>query len=144
MSSDGTVLDYVPMSRWEPDAAGRLIKAAITLFDEQGYHETTVAEIADAAGLTKRTFFRYFADKREVLFNGSSELTGAGSPASPRQPRTPARWPRCRPAWTRVADAVRRPAPVRRQRSRIVAANPELQERELIKLQSSRRRSVSA
>ena len=62
------------MSRWKPDAAGRLIKAAITLFERQGYEETTVAEIAAAADLTKRTFFRYFADKREVLFSGSQEL----------------------------------------------------------------------
>ncbi len=62
------------MARWESDAEGRLIKAAISLFDEQGFQETTVAQIADAAGLTKRTFFRYFADKREVLFNGSHEL----------------------------------------------------------------------
>src|ERR1700691_6384775 len=62
------------MSRWKPDAEGRLGKAAITLFEEQGYDQTTVAEIAEAAGLTKRTFFRYFSDKREVLFNGSREL----------------------------------------------------------------------
>ena len=63
------------MSRWKPDAEGRLTKAAITLFEEQGYDDTTVAEIAEAAGLTKRTFFRYFTDKREVLFNGANELT---------------------------------------------------------------------
>ena len=50
------------------------MKAAITLFAEQGYEETTVAEIAERAGLTKRTFFRYFSDKREVLFSGSEEL----------------------------------------------------------------------
>ena len=62
------------MTRWKPDAAGRLIKAAVTLFAEQGYEETTVAEIADRAGLAKRTFFRYFSDKREVLFSGSEEL----------------------------------------------------------------------
>ena len=48
--------------------------AAITLFSERGYDETTVAEIAEAAGLSKRTFFRHFSDKREVLFLGSSEL----------------------------------------------------------------------
>ena len=62
------------MTRWKPDAAGRLVTAAIALFDEQGYDATTVAEIAERAGLTKRTFFRYFADKREVLFGGSEEL----------------------------------------------------------------------
>src|SRR6202046_4622315 len=62
------------MTRWKPDAQGRLMSAAIELFDEQGYETTTVAEIAARAGLTKRTFFRYFSDKREVLFNGSQEL----------------------------------------------------------------------
>src|SRR3954470_22878531 len=62
------------MSRWKPDAQGRLMSAAIELFDERGYEETTVAEIAERAGLTKRTFFRYFADKREVLFSGAEQL----------------------------------------------------------------------
>src|ERR1700726_1622547 len=64
----------VAMTRWEPDARGRLEKAAMELFQERGYVETTVAEIADRAGLTERTFFRYFADKREVLFSGSAGL----------------------------------------------------------------------
>jgi len=83
------VINYaqLAMSRWKPDAEGRLTKAAITLFEEQGYDETTVAEIAEAAGLTKRTFFRYFADKREVLFNGSSELTGRWIEALNAAPR---------------------------------------------------------
>src|SRR3979490_381159 len=62
------------MTRWKPDAQGRLMSAAIELFDEQGYEATTVAEIAERAGLTERTFFRYFSDKREVLFSGSHEL----------------------------------------------------------------------
>src|SRR5947209_18308403 len=76
------------MSRWKPDAQGRLMSAAIDLFDEQGYEATTVAEIAQRAGLTKRTFFRYFSDKREVLFSGSHELERrwlegvAGAPAT--------------------------------------------------------------
>src|SRR3954465_5256139 len=75
------------MSRWRPDAQGRLMSAAIELFDEQGYEATTVAEIAERAGLTKRTFFRYFSDKRGVLFSGSQELQRvwlegvAGAPA---------------------------------------------------------------
>jgi AcrR family transcriptional regulator len=56
------------MARWEPDARGRLQQAAMSLFRERGYAEVTVAEIADRAGLTKRTFFNHFADKREVFF----------------------------------------------------------------------------
>ncbi len=62
------------MARWEPDARGRLEKAAMELFQERGYARTTVEDIAARAGLTERTFFRYFADKREVLFSGSKEL----------------------------------------------------------------------
>ncbi len=76
------------MVRWEPNARGRLEQAALALFVERGYEQTTVAEIAARAGLTERTFFRYFTDKREVLFGGGEELkrllveTLAGAPAS--------------------------------------------------------------
>jgi AcrR family transcriptional regulator len=62
------------MGRWEPDARGRLAKAAMALYAEQGFEQTTVAEIAARAGLTERTFFRHFADKREVLFYGMERL----------------------------------------------------------------------
>src|SRR5579864_6265063 len=60
------------MGRWEPGARGRLEQAALELYLERGFENTTVAEIAERAGLTERTFFRYFADKREVLFSGSA------------------------------------------------------------------------
>src|SRR5689334_17766478 len=63
-----------PMSRWEPNARGRLEEAALELYTERGFDETTVAEIAERAGLTERTFFRYFTDKREVLFGGQDAL----------------------------------------------------------------------
>src|SRR5579871_1187955 len=62
------------MARWQPDARGRLAQAAFELYGERGFDNTTVEEIAERAGLTKRTFFRYFADKREVLFWGAHEL----------------------------------------------------------------------
>src|SRR5260370_23786865 len=62
------------MSRWGPDARGRLAQAALELYGEGGFDQTTVAEIANRAGLTERTFLRHFADKREVLFAGSAEL----------------------------------------------------------------------
>src|SRR5471032_1812627 len=62
------------MSRWQPDAQGRLAQAALELYVERGFEQTTVAEIAARAGLTERTFFRHFADKREVLFAGSASL----------------------------------------------------------------------
>jgi AcrR family transcriptional regulator len=56
------------MSRWKPDASTRLQEAALEIYGERGFEQTTVAEIAQRAGLTERTFFRHFADKREVLF----------------------------------------------------------------------------
>src|ERR1700756_4042971 len=62
------------MTRWKPDARGRLAQAAMELYSERGFDQTTVAEIAERAGLTERTFFRHFTDKREGLFAGASEL----------------------------------------------------------------------
>src|SRR4029077_8988639 len=62
------------MGRWQPSARGRLEQAAMELYGERGFERTAVAEIAERAGLTERTFFRYFADKREVLFGGSTAL----------------------------------------------------------------------
>src|SRR5580692_3369192 len=62
------------MTRWKPNAKERLVRAALSLFRSQGFAQTTVAEIAERAGLTERTFFRYFADKREVLFAGAEEF----------------------------------------------------------------------
>src|SRR5260370_28744330 len=64
------------MSRWPPDARERLETAALDLFVDNGYEETTVAQIADRAGLNRATFFRHFADKREVLFGGEDILSG--------------------------------------------------------------------
>ncbi|MCI0141264.1 TetR/AcrR family transcriptional regulator [Arthrobacter bambusae] len=74
------------MPRWKPDARERFVVAALHLFTEQGYDETTVAEIADRAGLTKSTFFRHFSDKREVLAAGQetlSRLLAGGIAAAP-------------------------------------------------------------
>jgi AcrR family transcriptional regulator len=63
------------MPRWEPGARERLVVAAVDLFTEQGYDATTVAQIAERAGTTKSTFFRYFADKRELLVAGQETLS---------------------------------------------------------------------
>ena len=62
------------MPRWKPEAQSRLIVAALDLFEAEGFERTTVAEIAERAQLTERTFYRYFDDKREVLFAGTAHL----------------------------------------------------------------------
>jgi AcrR family transcriptional regulator len=122
------------MSRWKPDAPGRLVKAAIELFDERGYEATTVAEIAEAAGLTKRTFFRYFTDKREVLFMGSEELRDIWVEAVQGAPPEASAMEAVGRGLDAVAALFSERHAFARIRSRIIAANTELQERELIKL----------
>jgi AcrR family transcriptional regulator len=122
------------MPRWEPDAADRLQAAAFELFDEQGFERTTVAEIAQRAGLTQRTFFNHFADKREVLF-------GLGSEFQQEIVREIAACADTLPpldavvrALQAAADTIfeeRRAAVTRRHA--IIDANPELHERELSK-----------
>jgi AcrR family transcriptional regulator len=122
------------MARWEPNARDRLQQAALELYGERGFEQTTVAEIAKRAGLTERTFFRYFADKPEVLFSGS-EILQEG-------------------VVTRVATAADSTAPIDAvasaleatahffqdirsysvQRQAVIEANPGLRERELIKM----------
>lgn len=123
------------MSRWKPDAEGRLIYAAITLFDHDGYDETTVEEIASAAGLTKRTFFRYFADKREVLFDGTHELDRCWTAGIEAVPADVGPMAALAVGFDDVAELFLDRLPFARVRSRIIAAHPDLQERELIKLQ---------
>src|SRR5690242_77341 len=126
-----------PMGRWEPDAAGRLADAALALFAEQGFERTTVAEIAARAGLTERTFFRHYADKREVLFAGSPMLRDLLVQGVDDAPASATPMDAVLAALTGAADSYfdeRRDFAGRRQA--IVAAHAELQERELMKLAS--------
>ena len=123
------------MSRWQPDARGRLQLAALHLYAERGFENTTVAEIAERAGLTKRTFFRYFADKREVLFWGSEAFTDTIVRGTAAAPASASPLDAVAAGLHTVAreiflDELREGAA---QRAQIIAANPELQERELIK-----------
>jgi AcrR family transcriptional regulator len=131
-----TVYD-LRMGRWQPDARGRLEKAAMELYRERGFDSTTVAEIAERAGLTERTFFRHYADKREVLFGGAGILEellvskAIGAPAS-MPPMEAIATALCEVA-TEIFEERRDFA---RQRQVIIGANAELRERELIKLAS--------
>ena len=123
------------MTRWEPDAQGRLTKAAIELFAERGYDDTTVTAIAERAGLTKRTFFRYFADKREVLFSGAEQLEEvwlAGAAAAPADAEPLAI---VTAGFGPLAELFEERLEFARLRAEIIASNAELMERELIKLQ---------
>jgi AcrR family transcriptional regulator len=127
------------MSRWEPDASGRLQEAALALYLERGYDETTVAEIAARAGLTERTFFRYFADKREVLFFGAEKfeaflIGGVANAKASLQPME---------IVAAALDAVANAAQERRdfatfarRRHALILLHADLRERELIKLAS--------
>lgn len=122
------------MARWEPGARERLVVAAVDLFAEQGYDATTVAQIAERAGVTKSTFFRHFPDKRELLVAGQetlSKLLAEGIADAPAD---------ASPLET-VAEGLRRAAtamgPMNRELAprlkAAVAASTELQERDALK-----------
>jgi AcrR family transcriptional regulator len=120
--------------RWDPQAEARLREAAIELYLELGYENVTVAQIADRAGLTRRTFSRYFTDKRDVLFAGSEQLPGllaeALGGADPKLPPYQA----LLAALVEVGAVVgARVAAHAAQRREIIARSPELQERGLTK-----------
>jgi AcrR family transcriptional regulator len=123
------------MVRWEPNARERLARAALELFGERGFDSTTVVEIAERAGLTERTFFRHFADKREVLFAGGelqelivNAVAAAPGAASPIDAVA---------AGLAAAGAMLQDRrEFARQRQAVIVANPELREREVMKLAS--------
>ena len=124
------------MARWQPDAQGRLQLAALELFRERGYADVTVAEIAERAGLTKRTFFNHFPDKREVLFAGAQDfeagivkhLTEAADDLDPINAAIA--------ALTHSSLELAQYRDYARIRRELIASAPELQERDLIKMTS--------
>ncbi|MET3807974.1 AcrR family transcriptional regulator [Nakamurella sp. UYEF19] len=123
------------MVRWETGATERLQVAALELFTTQGFEQTTAAEIAHAVGLTERTFFRHFSDKREVLFYGQDQFVqvfldgvdAVPSPAAPLEVIASA----LRSATAFFPDGRR---PYSRARQTVIDQNPALQERERHKL----------
>jgi AcrR family transcriptional regulator len=124
------------MGRWQPDAKGRLQEAAMALFIERGYDAVTVADIAQRAGLTKRTFFNHFADKREVIFAAADEfeasivetLTHADPGLDPLAAVVQ--------AYTQGAAMIVDYPELVRAREALVASSQELQERDLMKMAS--------
>jgi AcrR family transcriptional regulator len=132
-----TVINYdLGMSRWEPNARGRLEQAALALYGERGFEQTTVAEIAARAGLTERTFFRHFADKREVLFWGAGALQELLVSTVASAPDSVAPIDAVAAALQAAGALLQERRESARQRQAVIAANAELQERELIKLAS--------
>lgn len=121
--------------RWEPGTPERLQKAAFELFATRGFEQTTAAEIAQSVGLTERTFFRHFSEKREVLFHGQQRLVAAFLDGVHDAP------PDASPIEV-VASALRSAAsffpderrPYSRTRQSVIDQNPALQEREVHKL----------
>jgi len=123
------------MGRWQPDSRGRLQEAALDLYSERGFDQTTAAQIAARAGLTERTFFRHFADKREVLFGGSALLQEkilAGVAGAPPDSGALDAVACGLAAAADMLGEFRRD--LSRKRQEVIAANPELRERELAKL----------
>lgn len=122
------------MGRWEPGARERLVVAAVDLFTEQGFDATTVAQIAERAGLTRSTFFRYFSDKRELLVAGQATLSAmladgiADAPADASPLEAVAAGLQC--ASTAMGPVNRELGPRIRA---AVAASTELQERDALK-----------
>ena len=108
----------------------------MALFQERGYGRTTVEEIAARAGLTERTFFRYFADKREVLFSGSKDLEKLIVEAVAEAPRATAPLDAVSAALEATAPLFEHRRKLARKRQALVAAHAELRERELTKLSS--------
>ena len=121
------------MSRWQPNARGRLAQAALELYRERGFDQTTVTEIAERVGLTERTFFRYFADKREVLFWGQDRLRELYVSTIEAAPETASPFDMVAAALEAAVPVFRERHAFARQRQAVIAANPGLQERELLK-----------
>lgn len=122
------------MGRWLPGAQGRLSAAALELYSERGFDETTVGDIAERAGVTERTFFRYFADKREVLFGTTEQLQSAivhaVAGADPELSAVEAALRGMDAACAVIGDSHEHA----RRRASVIAAHSGLEERELLKM----------
>jgi AcrR family transcriptional regulator len=117
------------MPRSGAKARARLREAALELYEERGYDATTTAQIAEQAGVTERTYFRHFADKREVLFDGETQLRDVmtAAVASAREERAPAAL--VMSAYSAAIPLFVAGRPVAERRARVIATSTALQER---------------
>ena len=124
------------MAKQEGDARIRLQQAAVDLFRERGYDHTTAAEIAARAGMTERTFFRHFPDKREVLFDGQAVLVDALTASITEAPARLGPLDVLFRAFRSVAQLLQDNRPFSMPRQEVISATPALHERELAKLEA--------
>src|SRR5580658_3827339 len=118
------------MPRWEPQARDRLRDAALELFLAHGFDNVTVAQITERAGLTRRTFSRYFTDKRDVLFAGSERLPGLLAEALSRADPGFTPFEALLTALADVGAVLGAQVALHAvQRRQVIARSPELQER---------------
>ncbi|MEU7381706.1 MULTISPECIES: helix-turn-helix domain-containing protein [unclassified Streptomyces] len=121
------------MARWDPGAEERLKRAAVELYLERGYDNVTVTHIAERAGLTRRSYFRYFPDKREVLFAGSERLPPTLAEAVLAADPNAAPLAAVLDALARVGAELVEHVDGAAERRAVIDASPELQERERTK-----------
>jgi AcrR family transcriptional regulator len=124
------------MARWESDAAQRLQYAAMTLFMTRGYDDVTVAEITERAGLTKRSFFNHFTDKREVLFAGAQQFQAAVVDHLAATDEALVPLEAAVAALTRAGQGLASYGDSAKARRDLIASSIELQERNLVKMAS--------
>jgi AcrR family transcriptional regulator len=123
------------MARWQPGTRGRLQQVSLDLFSERGFEAVTVAEIARRAAVTERTFYRYFADKREVLFDGQETLLEAFTAGVAAAPQGASPFQLVAAALEPAADVFSDDRRMwSRGRQSVIDTDPSLQERELLKL----------
>ena len=122
------------MTRQADEVGTRLQRAALALFSERGYDRTTAAEIAARAGVTERTFFRYFPDKREVLFQGEAVLRSALLASIADAPKELGPLDVCFRAFRSVQSLLENNRPFSVPRHEVICNTPALQEREHAKL----------
>jgi AcrR family transcriptional regulator len=123
------------VGRWQPDSEARLVRAAIELFSSQGYEATSIAAIAKRAGLSPSTFFRYFHDKREILFSGQNSFAEMFAGAISEAPVRATALEAVAYALTALGERVfeRDTRDLARLRQSAIASSPDLLERELLK-----------
>jgi AcrR family transcriptional regulator len=121
------------VARWDPGTEERLKKAALELYAEHGYDDVTVTQIAERAGITRRTYFRYFPDKREVLFAGSERLPAAIAEALLAADEAASPLSATLDALAKVGEQLVEQIDHVAERRAVIASSPELQERERTK-----------